>query len=326
MEASEDRMRALVIGASGFAGSAIVKRLLDEGHEVRGLVRRKDAILPQGVEVWPGTIENPNSIAEAARGCQAIFVAVAPRPHEEKSKLRWVHVAGIENTIAAARWAKVERIILISCADVVLSDEARVHWDERRSLPKPPIGARAQAIQLGEEIALAHSDDQVGITALRPAWLWGPGDWKGVEQLRKEAKSGGIDLCGSGRNLVATTYIEHLAEAALCAWRSPKAPGNAYYIADSDFVELREFLGQMAQALRLPPPRPRLSYRIRKLVAALGWGRLPFEEVVRRGQATRFDIQKAIQDLRFEPFVPMEEGMRRLGEWYSRQAHSFDDR
>ncbi len=193
------------------AGSAITEALRGRAHEVHALVRRADATLPEGVRRHVGEIGDPNQIAEAADECALIFVAVGLPLGLAADRYRWLHVAGIENVLSAARHANVPRVVLVSCADVVLADEARVHWDEKRDLSHPPIGPRARAMKLAEEVALSQSDATLAVTALRPGWLWGPGDRVRLPALVAEARAGGIDLCGDGRNLVATTYVEHLA-------------------------------------------------------------------------------------------------------------------
>jgi nucleoside-diphosphate-sugar epimerase len=310
-------MRALVLGATGLAGSALTETLLAKRHEVHALVRRPEAVLPEGVHRHEGDIGDPNTIAVAAKGVDVIFVAVGLPLDAPDERHRWLYVAGTENVLAAARHAEVPRVVLISCADVVLGDEARVHWDEKRDLAYPPIGARARAMKLGEEVALSQSDATLAVTALRPGWLWGPGDRVRLPALVAEARAGGIDLCGDGRNLVATTYVEHLAEAALLAAISPHAPGNAYYVGDPEFLEIREFLGMLSRALGLPAPRTGGPYVLRRLWASLGRGALPLAEVVRRGQPTYFDTQKAMTDLGFEPKVKIDDGMKKLAAWFT---------
>jgi len=314
-------MKALVLGATGMAGAAIVQGLLEAGHGVRALLRpdvSRTGRPPLGPEVTthPGAIGDPNAIAAAASGVDVIFVAVGLPLGRPSDEYRWLHVAGIENVLAAARHAEVPRVVLVSCADVVLADEPRVHWDEKRDLSRPPIGPRAQALKLAEEIALSASDGTLAVTAVRPGWLWGPGDHARLPALVREAKAGGIDLCGDGKNLLATTYVEHLAQAALAAAVSPRAPGQAYYVGDPEFLEIGEFLGLLSRTLGLPPPRRSGPYFARRLWAGLGQGALPLEEVVRRGRATYFDTQKAAQELGIAPAVTVDEGMKRLAAWY----------
>lgn len=309
-------MRALVLGATGTAGSAITAALLARGHEVHALVRGGGASLGPAVTPHVGEIGDPNQIAEAARGAAVIFVAVGLPLGQPAERYRWLHVAGIENVMAAARHASVPRIVLVSCGDVVLADEARVHWDEKRDLSHPPIGVRARAMKLAEEIALSQSDGELAVTALRPGWLWGPRDRR-LPALVAEASAGGIDLCGEGKNLVATTYVEHLAEAALLAAVSPTAPGNAYYVGDPEFLELREFLGLLSKTLALPPPRTSGPYWLKRLWAGWGRGPLPLEEVIRRGRPTYFDTQRAMTELGFEPKVKIDDGMKALASWYA---------
>lgn len=284
---------------------------------MHGLVRSAGQSLEDGTRLHVGEIGEPNTIAEAAEGADVIFVAVGLPLGRPDADYRWLHVAGTENVLAAARHASVPRVVLVSCADVVLADEPRVHWDEKRDLSHPPIGARARAIKLAEEIALSQSDGMLAVTALRPGWLWGPGDKTRLSALVTEARAGGIDLCGDGRNLVATTYADHLGAAALLAAVSPSAPGQAYYVGDPEFLEIREFLGLLSQTLSLPAPRTGGPYLLRRWWAGMGRGALPLEEVVRRGRATYFDTQKAANELGFEPSVKIDDGMKALARWYA---------
>lgn len=69
-------MRVYVTGASGFVGSAIVKELLANGHEVVGLVRSAEAaekVNATGAKAYLGNLDDLESIKKGAEGCDAII-------------------------------------------------------------------------------------------------------------------------------------------------------------------------------------------------------------------------------------------------------------
>ena len=325
-------MRALVTGASGFVGSALCRALLREGHAVTALTRepqRVRARVAGDFEVAEGSIADPGQVARAALdhgGCQLIFHAAGIADVDAPSVvLRWVHVAGSENVVSAARFAKVRRIVYLSCADVSLTGEDRMHWDEKRVLPSPPTGPHARSKLMAEELMLAHSDDTLEVTALRPALLWGPDDIDGISRLVRAVRSSGFTLFGGGRNIVATTHIDNLARAALLAAVAPEAAGRPYYVTDGEFLEAREFYTRLFSALGLAPLRLVGSLPYALLRSAVhDWLRrsegAARAEVLRAGRSALFDVSRATFDLAYEAKLDLDAKMVELAEWVRAQG------
>lgn len=69
-------MRIFLTGATGFIGSAVTGELLRAGHQVLGLTRSQagaDALAALGAEAFRGTLDDPDSLGEGARGCDAVI-------------------------------------------------------------------------------------------------------------------------------------------------------------------------------------------------------------------------------------------------------------
>lgn len=318
-------MRFLVIGASGFVGSAVARRVLADGDELCVYVRdrsRLHADVAAAARVFEGPIGDPNAIVEAARGTEIVVHAVAAHRYGTSAdELRWTNVAGTENVMNAAIRAKVERVIYVSCADVTLSNSDRVNWNEARTLFGRPLGEHAKTKYLAEEIALAKGVQGIETVAIRPALVWGPGAKSLTDELLTEGKERGIELVGGGKNLVSVLYIDNLVDAIVLASDADKAPGRAYYVHDNEFVDASEFYGAASRALDLPAPRPGLPYSVAYAMAAMRdrFARSPFParaKVIERGRPSFFDVHNAIQDLDWQPKIMLDEGMRRWSEWF----------
>lgn len=317
-------MRALVTGASGFVGSALCRALSLAGHTAVALTRdpeRARTRIGSPCIVEQGSIGDPSAVARAARGAEVLFHAAGVASLDAPARvLRWVNVAGTENVLRAARHARVRRVVHISCADVSLVDEDRMHWDEQRALPGKPLGPHAQTKLMAEELALAESDEALEVTALRPALLWGRDDVDGLARLVREVRSGVFALYGGGRNVVPTTHVENLANAALLAAGAPLAPARAYYVSDGEFLEAREFYARLFAAIGLPPPKLGGSLALALAKAAAGELFQPTHgaaraRIVGRARSALFDVSRATHDLALEAKIDLEARLSELGAW-----------
>ena len=316
-------MRVLVVGATGFIGGAIARRLVEDGHEVRGLARERGAAVPEGVEPHVGNLGDPEAIAAAAAEVEVIVHAAGITSGRAAERaLSWTHVAGAENVVNAARHAGVRRLIYISCGDVTLDNVDRVQWDEARTLSKKPVGVRARTLQLAEEVVISGSTPSTEALALRPAWVWGPGDTSRLPGLLREAKEGGIRLVGDGATYLSTTYIDHLTGVLGRALEAPGVAGLAFHVCDPFFQHARDFFFALSDALGLPPPRSSMPLGLAWPLARLGTSPSGFtaDELLQRGRSTLFDFNSAIGKLDYEPSVEFTEGLEALAAWVEAQG------
>src|ERR1039457_1955241 len=111
----------LVVGATGLVGSEVCQRLIRRGEQVKALVRatsskeKIEALRSSGVELCVGDLKDPQSIAAACRGMNAVISTVSSTlTRQPGDSIESVDAAGQLNLVNAAKDAHVGRFLFVS--------------------------------------------------------------------------------------------------------------------------------------------------------------------------------------------------------------------
>jgi len=175
--------RYLVTGAAGFLGRHLTTALAAEGHEVIALVRRDPQDLP-GVTLLVGDVLDPESLDVASAGVDGVFHCAGrvSRDPRDAEALRELHVVGTRNVLAAAKRARVRRVVVASTSGTIgLSEDPAFVADETSPTPLGLIQLfpyyRSKLHQ--ERAALEENGSDLEVVVVNPSLLLGPGDIHG---------------------------------------------------------------------------------------------------------------------------------------------------
>jgi UDP-glucose 4-epimerase len=191
--------RAVVIGAGGFVGGAIVRELEREGVPLLGLTRQEVDLLGAGAAKELGSLLNPDDAV--------VFVsAIAPA---RNSEALLQNLAMAEQVIAAIKAQSVAHVVYIS-SDSVYADDANPVTERSCRQPSTLHGMMHAAREL-----MLKSELKVPLAILRPTLLYGardPHNGYGPNRFRRLAEKGEpITLFGEGEEQRDHVYIEDVA-------------------------------------------------------------------------------------------------------------------
>ncbi len=282
-------MVLLIVGATGTLGRQIARRALDEGYEVRCLVRslKKAAFLKEwGAHLIKGNLCVPDTLPPALEGVTAVIDASTARATDSLS-IRQVDWDGKVALIQAVQKAGIERFIFFSIMGA-------------SQYPKVPL----MDIKDCTEKYLQTSG--LNYTILRPC-----GFFQGLIGQYAIPVLEGQSVWVTGESTpIAFMDTQDIARFALQALKQDATQRNAYDIAGprawtpEAITELCQGLsGKEPKIARIPIG---LLKAVRGLVGFFEWGwnsadRLAFTEVITSGRALDAPMESVYAAFGIEP-------------------------
>ena len=328
-------MRAFVTGATGFLGSHVARVLIEQGAQLRLLVRRTSDlrnISDLNTERVEGDLRDPASIENALGGCDALFHVAADyrlwvRDPEEMYRS---NVEGTRGLIEAARRKGVRRIVYTSSVATMGFSSNGTLADEKSSVSLDDmIGPYKRSKFMAEEVAFEAARAGVDVVVVNPTTPIGERDLKPtptgrivVDFLKRKFPA----YVDTGLNLVDATECARGHVQAL-----EKGRAGERYILGGENLTLKQILDRLGVITGLTSPRVKLPYVFALAAGVVDetvTGRILRREpratidAVRMGRKKMFITSaKAERELGWRS-VPVDDALRRSVEWFRANGYA----
>jgi len=215
----------LVTGATGFVGSSIIKELVNQGHQVRCLVRSQrnlNRIKNLPVEIATGDITDLDSLQKTFEGIKYVFSCVGIIYESKSANFDSIHVLGVKNLLELSLKNKVQHFFHISALGTRPDAKSRYHQTKFK--------AEQEIINSG-----------LTYTIFRPSIIFGPQD-DFVNRFAGLLKYNPVLPLISGAGRLQPVYIKDLARCAVDSLRLPEARNRIFEIGGPQGMTILQIL------------------------------------------------------------------------------------
>lgn len=323
----------MVTGANGFIGSAIVRELLKDGVEVKGLVRQNSDtrnIDDLDMEKAYGDIRDSESVKSALKDCDTLYhtAALYALWAPDNKVFYEINVEGTKIALYAALEQGVEKVVYTSTIGALCVYRADIRANEKSVYNLWNIGDHySWSRYLGEIIAIEIYKKGLPLVIVNPAQVIGARDIKPtpsgkiiVDVLNKKM----LGYIDGGLNLVD---VEDVARGHILAARKGKI-GERYILGNEDmsvedyFKLIEEVSGVKTLKFKIPyPVAIVLAYTYKFIADVTRKAPLTTPSLVRMGSKYAYcDVSKAVNELGL-PQTPIKTTIEKAINWFRENGY-----
>ncbi len=325
-------MKNLITGATGFVGSHIAERFLNEGEEVIALARKSSKdndikfLEDLGAEIYYGDITKYDSIKSAIENSDRVIHSAASTGEWIKKKQAYdTNIKGTQNLLKGSLENKIQRFIFISSLGVA---GLRNHNKTRTDIGYQKANDNYIDTKIeSEKLVRCFSEkNNLPFTIMRPGFVYGERDRRLMKRMLENLEKGKFMFIGNGKNKMDLVYAGNLADAVYLASQTDRAVGEIYNVTDDNNLDIETFVYKICDIWGFEKPTKHIPIPVAKIAANM------LEKIAKiRGKKepplltkTRlkfmslnldFDISKTREHLGYKPAINIDEGLKKTKKW-----------
>jgi dihydroflavonol-4-reductase len=319
-------MKALVTGGTGFIGSRVVETLLEAGHFVRVLSRKRTSAerwKSARIETVQGDLEIPETVVSAMEGTD-VFYHIGEIKNISKAASE-KNVRFMKRIIEGGGSSGVKRIVFISSLTVAgIPSETPANEE---TVPATVLTDHYTSYKRECERLLASNPGGFEYAIIRPAPVYGPGSRYLGRLISAVERFGSIGLpfAGNAKNKAPLIHVKDLARAVYLSGVAASAPSRVFNLTDGfdhswrDFLAcIAECLGRRLRIIPLPPALLKIPAVPLDLISGfLGFEIDPLHYVDYFSRDIFFDNARARELLDWKAEYTLETGVRDMTDSYA---------
>lgn len=249
--------KVLITGANGFIGSHIVGKMLSEGCDVYGFVRKSSdlsLIQEYNIPLFYGDINDLESLKVAVEGMDiVIHNAGFASDWGHLSKFLQINFEGTKLLAKAASQAKVKRFVLMS-STAIHGFGSKMMLDEKAPIKTHDFAYSISKWEAEKWLFDFSKETTMEITAIRPGNVFGPKDHTFIEKYLEIIFAGTAGYVSKGASKTCPTYVGNLVNAISLVAFHPKAVGESFIVTDGLDINWKEFTEKLAKIAGVKKP------------------------------------------------------------------------
>ena len=251
-------MKIFVTGATGFIGRHLVRRLVEEGHSVRCLVRKDSQtrlLEDLGVRLVLGGVNDRAALDEGMQGCDWLFhlANLYSMWEPDRDRFTRINIDGTRNVLDAALDASIKKVVYVST--VAVYGKPAQNPIVEQSSPGPRFFSEyARTKGIANEIAWEYQRRRgLPLVVLYPGIVLGAGDGKASGHYIQDIIRRHVPSTIFHNSLATYVYVGDLVEALLRAAEKPETVGQKYLIG-CETLNGRAYANLISEVSGVPLP------------------------------------------------------------------------
>ena len=246
-----------LLGGSGFVGSALANRLVDNGYAVRIFTRARAHarhlwLLPDTDVVEVDHFDH-DRLSEAVADCQAVInlIGILNERGDDGEGFRRIHVDIAARAAKACKSADVPRLLHMSALQADVSS------------PSHYLRTKGEA----EKLLVAEGSRRLSVTIMRPSVIFGAGDQFLNRFARLLSLSPGIFALACADTRFQPVYVDDVVDCFIAALAEPAQADATFDLGGPQVMSLSEIVEYVALLIRRPTHIIRLGPTLSALLA-----------------------------------------------------------